>query len=208
MPRRQRSEPEVAEQVAKQRQIADEVDDLIRAGRPRLAQQALEQAVADCLPDLPLRFSLLVRRIDEVQVLALAEAVRASQDVDLRLMRSEDTVQLRWSAGRLGQLSARDSELLRGFGRQAALYDLRVLEISFGIEGGVSTFAIELSRPEFRRCSSCGRLHSGLHINCEDCRRRRRPKGEEAETFEPAPVPLAVALEELLRTRAERSSDS
>lgn len=208
MPRRQRTEPEVSEQVAKQRQFADEVDDLIRAGRPRLAQQALEQAVADCLPDLPLRFSLLVRRIDEPQVLALAEAVRASDTVDIRLRESDGAVQVRWGAGRLGQLSARDSELLRGFGRQAALYDPRVLEISFGIEGGVSTFAIELTRPEFRRCSSCGRLHSGLHINCDDCRRRRRPKGEEVETFEPAPVPLAVALEELLRTRAERTPEA
>ncbi|WP_217924677.1 hypothetical protein [Miltoncostaea oceani] len=138
----------------------EEVEDLLREGRPRLATQALIDAFADCLPELPLRFSLLLVRVDEQTALEVAQGIRRGDKVSLTLTDGpREALSVYWGARRVGDLAASDRELVLEFGEHRALYTPRVLEILFrpGAGGGLQTFAIELVRPEQRRCPRCGR---------------------------------------------------
>lgn len=167
------------------------VEEMARAGRPRLAAAAFDAAMRDCLPDLPLRFSLLLVRVDDDQAEALADAIHRQTDVALSLADGPRGVLSVFSgASRLGDLSARDDELVRGFGAEGlAIYEPRILEILFRDDQTLQSVAIELVRPEQRPCPGCGRPHDGALLRCGRCR----------DQVPAAPAALAEALEDIVR---------
>lgn len=173
----------------------DHVEDLLGAGRPRLAAQALVDAFDDCLPDLPLRFALVLIRVDE----RAASELRAALDtkVPYRLALGDgprEGISVFWGQRRVGDLSAEDSALVRDFGPQAALFSPRVLEILYrGDE--LATFAIELIRPEQRRCARCGQEVAAADTH--RCPAEETPDGGHT-------VKLQSALNSLLRDRNSR----
>lgn len=144
---------------------------LAREGRPRLAAAAFEEAMRDCLPDLPLRFSLLLVRPDEGQVEELAEAIYRQDEIGLRLAEGPRGVLAVFRGPlRIGDLSVRDDELVRGFGAEGvALYEPRILEILFLDDGALQSIAVELVRPEQRRCAGCGLTFTEHLPRCPHC---------------------------------------
>lgn len=178
----------------------DHVEDLLDAGRPRLAAQALVDAFDDCLPDLPLRFALVLIRVDERIASELARATQTKEPIGLRLADGpREGLSLYRGERRVGDLSAQDTALVRDFGPQAALFTPRVLEILYR-DGELQTFAIELIRPEQRRCPRCGQEVAASDTH--DC-----PAEDVAEDSGHA-VKLQGALNSLLRDRNTRRSTS
>lgn len=170
-------------------------EEMARAGRPRLAAAAFEEAMRDCLPDLPLRFSLLLVRPDDDKVEELAEDVYRQDEVTLHMAEGPRGVLSVYRGEiRLGDLSSRDDELVRGFGDEGrALYEPRILEILFRDGGELQSVAVELVRPEQRLCGACGRTFSEHQARCPHC------GASEAEATGKAPAALADALEDIVR---------
>lgn len=168
------------------RNMIDEVEDLVRAGRPRLAAQALVDAFEDCLPDLPLRFSLLLVRVDEHTAKSVARLIHEGEPISLTLGEGpKSALSVFFRDTRVGDLSARDAELVREFGEHAALYTPRVLQILFRPDNTLQAFAVELVRPEQPRRpgeggadSSSVALGGALNslISARSESRRRRPR--------------------------------
>lgn len=165
-------------------------EEMARAGRPRLAAQAFDAAIRDCLPDLPLRFSLLLVRADDDQVESVAEAVYRQDDVSLRLADGPRGVLAVFRGQvRLGDLSVRDDELVRGFGEEGiALYEPRILEILFREDGDLQSIAVELVRPEQRLCAACANPFAEHLLHCPHCGNEVAP-----------PAVLADALDGIVR---------
>lgn len=172
----------------------EDAGELARAGRPRLAAAAFDQAMRDCLPDLPLRFSLLLVRPDDDQVEEVAEAVYRQDEVTLRLAEGPRGVLAVYRGTiRLGDLSVRDDELVRGFGAEGlALYEPRILEILFREDGELQSVAVELVRPELRLCGGCGRTFTEHLPRCPHC-------GTSEAEAAVGRASLADALEDIVR---------
>jgi hypothetical protein len=99
----------------------------------------------------------------------------------------------------VGFLSADAITVLRRAGEHKRLYEVKPLQLK-GIESGKFEFQMELVRPDLRQCSSCGSLHTAEHVNCEECRKKRRRKNKTLEeTAEQAPVPMQSAFLHLSR---------
>ncbi len=195
------------ENAARQRELADEISSLMADGRSRKAIDALLAGVEDVLPDLPLRFSLLLIRVDSEGIKDYIRQYRKTGSrPTLQLVKPKGSGQfvITWRKGRIGQLSSEDSDLLRSFGRRRRLYEPRVLEVTYSADKlKVETLAIELVRPEVRLCSSCGKQHTGIHLNCEECRGKRKRTGDEQDTFEVPPLGLAEAIDLFVRRNEE-----
>lgn len=176
----------------------EHVEDLLDAGRPRLAAQALVDVFDDCLPELPLRFALVLVRVDERIAAHIADATKTKERIDLRLDEGpREGLSVFLGARRVGDLSSQDSDLVRDFGPQAALFTPRLLEILYR-DGELQTLAIELIRPEQRRCARCGQEVAAADTH--------RCPAEETHDETGHPVRLQSALNSLLRDRNSRRS--
>lgn len=176
----------------------EHVEDLLDAGRPRLAAQALVDVFDDCLPELPLRFALVLVRVDERIAAHIADATKTKERIDLRLDEGpREGLSVFLGARRVGDLSSQDSDLVRDFGPQAALFTPRLLEILYR-DGELQTLAIELIRPEQRRCARCGQEVATADTH--------RCPAEETHDETGHPVRLQSALNSLLRDRNSRRS--
>lgn len=180
---------------------ADQALEMANEGRVTAARRSIAQALDDNLPAVPLRFTVGLIHIADTQVRALLEARAViGQFPPLLLAQgaSKGTYSVWWFAGKVGQLNARDAEMLTGLGEAASWFSIRVAELRVAEDGRTEALLVELSRPELRVCASCGKMHASNHVNCDECRAAgKRKKGAESKTFESAPVPLARALEAL-----------
>ena len=161
-------------------EMLGEVAEHLRGGHTGRAQAAFSRGWRDAVPELPLRFSVILVRPDREVVAEVDKLVREGTEVKMQLERiDESLVQVVLAdAQRVGNLPAEDARLLQDLGADADLYSPLVLEIRYNEKGRLDYIAVELVRPEVRYCSACSRQHSGPHVNCEECRAKRRPKGE------------------------------
>lgn len=188
-------------------ELADEVSAYVREGKHGRATQAFQRGWRDAVPELPLRFSVVLVRPDRELVAQIHRRLVDKIEPKLCLQRTDEfsvQVVLADDGQRLGSLPAQDARLLADLQAPDALYHPQVLEIRYDDQGRFHRIAVELVRPELRYCSACGNKHSGPHINCADCRSKRRRKG--AERYESSPVNFHEALDTLAR-EPEDSSD-
>lgn len=189
----------MTDRLAEGRDLADRVGELVRDGRPDAARRVFTQNWRDSVPDLPERFSVSLRKIDRDLLGVIARRLvgrahppelefhTAEQDIAVRSVDDDHQV--------IGWLRPADARFLNDLGDDAALYRPQLLEIGVDRAGSPSTVAISVVRPELRSCSSCGDRHADAHVNCAKCRAKRRRKGPEADSYEPAPVPFFEAVE-------------
>jgi hypothetical protein len=186
------------------RRLADKVAEHLAGGEPERASRALARGWRDAVPELPLRFAVILTGLDAK---AIAAALRRSSNRGepprLRLRRVEGRIEVLTIRGArpLGRLPEREVRMLDELGADAHLYRPQLLEVEHDPEGALVRVAVELVRPEMRICSSCGRKHSGDHVNCERCRRRRRRKGE--ESFESSPLGFQEAVDQIVSSEGD-----
>jgi len=194
------------------RELAARVQESLDRGAVSQAKRAFTQGWRETVPALPLRFSVILVRLNRKSIKDVLRLWRKNkgQAPQLKLDWGEETVQVRMARGRklvLGCLPASDAELLRDMGPKAQkLYRPQLLEVRRTETGEIDYVAVELVRPELRICSSCGKEHSGKHTNCEDCRKRRQRVG--AERFEYAPVSFQEVVEQIAAEEAQKQADN
>lgn len=189
--------------MADQRAIVDQIEDYLEQGKQAQAKSLLTRRWRDLVPELPLRFSVVLEQPRAADAFFLGQRLKAGSSAP-RLLITEEEGALHVKIARgavLGRIPADDAEFLRSVGDDAKLYELHVLEIR---EGG-SVVAVEFVRPELRTCSFCGKRHSEPHVNCAECRKKRRPKDPEAVGADFAPVLLSDALEAIVE--ADQADD-
>jgi hypothetical protein len=158
------------------------------------------------LPQLPLRHPFEIERLDNQGMRMLLERDAANEAVSLHLKRGVDrrmpaavavVASSESKEEAIGFLSAEAQAVLERAGDYAELYSVKPLQLT-GIGTGNLQFQMELVRPDLRQCSSCGALHADEHVNCEECRKKRRRKQKTLEeTAEVAPVAMQSAFRAL-----------
>lgn len=191
---------EGAPALDRHQEVADEVAQLLSLGHHHAAERALVRGGGAVLPDLPLRFGMVLRAVRQRASRDLVVAVREGRTVTLTLDDPGDgPILVRWDAQVVGQLAGHDTALVRAFGERRALYTPRLLELA--IRGDrVHTIAVEMTRPELRECDRCGAMHADAFVVCDACR---------GVTGEAPPVHVAGAVEALAseQARRQRSED-
>lgn len=162
--------------------LADKVEEHINKGDTSSAKRAFSRSWRDAVPDLPLRFSVILVKPDKAAIERMIKRIRKDGlTPKLKLVHTRDgDWEVRTSSDRrLGSLPNQDGKLLDELGGDSRLYDPELLEIRTDDEDNFSHIAVELVRPEVRYCSSCGKEHQDDHANCAECRSKRRRKGDE-----------------------------
>lgn len=177
------------------RRLAEQVDAQLERGNRAQARRLVSLRWQGAASELPLRFPVVLEQVKVGEIRRLAERLRAGERPPaLELHRRAGAVQIRIAGGKkLGCLPQADTAFIAGLGEAAALYTPHLLELV--TRAGAESVAVELVRPELRSCSFCGNLHTGAHINCSECRAKRRRLDPKLVVAEPAPVLLAETLE-------------
>jgi hypothetical protein len=187
--------------LAQARALAERVEQLVRDGKPHAAQRVLARTWDDAVQTKPLYIQRSLTRLDRTVAGELARtlATAGAAPPELELERRSDSVAaVRMRGGQvLGFLRAEDARRLAALDPDGTLYEPQLLEISVDDRNHVTGIAVNFKRPELRICSACGAEHTDPHVNCAQCRSKRRRKGPEADSYEPAPVPLHEALEQI-----------
>lgn len=190
------------ERRAEATDLVGRVDAGVERGNVPSAQAAFTRSWRDAVPELPLRFSVMLVRVDRRAVSSLHARIRKARGrkaPPLKLERvDERTVRVITARGKrlvLGELPHADVKLLTELGRNSRHYRPQLLEISHDEEGQFRYIAVELVRPEMHRCPGCSRKHSGAHTYCADCRRRHQEDSE--QSFEHTPVQIQEAIERI-----------
>jgi hypothetical protein len=162
------------------RKLRDQVEEHLSKGDKTSAKRAFSRSWRDAVPDLPLRFSVILVKTDPEAIEGVAKKMRQGKKAPkLRLVHTRSGSWEVRATRTLGSLPAPDGKLLTELGASSRLYRPELLEIRSDEKGDFDYIAVELVRPETNFCSSCGKEHKGEHENCSDCRALRRRKGEE-----------------------------
>jgi hypothetical protein len=180
----------------------------LQGGRAPAAKAALTRSWRDAVPDLPVRFSVVLRKTDAQAVAELLRRARRNRGSSppLRLRKRKGVIYVETVRGarlEIGQLPRSESQLLSDFGADAKLYRPQLLEVRYDDDNRVRFVAIELVRPELFQCPSCDRRHKGPHAYCSKC----RAAGEEGEGFEHTPVQIHEAIEAVIADGANLEDD-
>lgn len=183
------------------RDLVERVEAGVERGNVSSAAAAFTRSWRDAVPELPLRFSVILVRVDRRAVAQLIARMRRNKGRPPQLKLDhidEKTVRVVTARGKrliLGELPHADVKLLVELGKDARLYRPQLLEIRHDEEGKLRYLAVELVRPELQVCPVCGKKHSGSHLRCNNCRRKRRRA--ETTPFEHTPVPLQEAIDRI-----------
>ena len=162
------------EYIAPGAEFAEEVAKNTREGHLVRANRVFTRGWRDAVPDLPLRFSVVLVRPDRKAVTQLDRRLRDEDEPQMQLCRQDaGAVEVTVDGQRIGDLPADDARLLAELDAAIDLYSPRVLEIRYTTRGRLDYIAVELVRPEVRLCSSCNLPHTGTHVNCDRCRAKR-----------------------------------
>lgn len=180
------------------------VSEGIEQGRGPAAKAALSRSWRDAVPELPIRFSVALKKPDHKATRELLRRARknAGSAPPLRLVRENDRTYVETVRGkrlRIGRLPSSDARLLEAFGRDAKLYRPQILEVRYDDDNRVRYVAIELVRGEIYSCPACKKRHSGPHAYCDRCRK----EGREGESFEHTPVQIQEAVEAVIADEAD-----
>jgi len=188
-------------------ELAEEISGHVRDGAHDRAARAFRRGWRDAVPELPLRFSVILVRADRELVAWLHRQLVDHSEPEIALRRSDESsvdVVIAATGQRLGSLPAQDARLLAELDAADDLYRPQVMEIRYDERGRFDHIAVELVRPQLRYCSACTKPHAGPYVNCDECRAKRRRKGE--ERYEASPVAFHEALDAIAR-EPEDSSD-
>lgn len=184
---------------AEPRWLAERVDDLLDEGKPLAARSVLGRNWQDAVPELPLRYTVVLEQVSERTTRRIARILHEHDPVPTLSLHLRGSRRLRVlvrvstpgsNDERLGEFSPEQAQFLHSLGERASLYRAQLTAIR---ASGAAT--IELVRPELRSCSSCERLHAELHVNCAECRKLRRPKAPERVESETPALALQEALD-------------
>jgi hypothetical protein len=179
-------DPEIA--LRKQLAALDRANILLRQGKIRLYQDALQGVLPTFLPDYPLRFLMMLRRPNRATVDSMIQWGREhGQEPDLTI---DVEGNVSWEGEDLGRIIARDRQTLTGIGESLIdLYTVSIMEMHY--DDGAKTplyIALEMVRPELWIDSR------GILCSPDD------PQGEVgSQPAEAPPIPIARALEDELR---------
>jgi hypothetical protein len=180
-------------------QLTEKVDKALASGSISQAKRAFNQNWREAVPELPLRFSVILEDLNLENVYELLKMKRKDKMPQLKLQIVKNRTAVQMVRGRkliIGFLPKRDSSLLDQLGDKAfKLYQPRILEAPRKDDGSLAYLAVELVRPESNICSSCGKKHSDPQANCSDCRKKRKKIGQ--TSFEHTPISVQEAFEEV-----------
>lgn len=193
------------DRLADARDLIARIDDNLQQGKAAQAKSLFARRWRDLVPELPLRFPIVLAKPSERAAAKLAQGMKGGQEPPAlklvpRSARHGGYVVSTSEGTRLGDLPAKDAEFLRSLGEDAALYTPHLLELRPPTKetDRPVLIAVELVRPELRYCSFCGKRHSDPHVNCADCRRERRQVNPDKAAEELPLVPLHEALDALI----------
>jgi hypothetical protein len=194
----------MSERQKKLTEMQRRVQEGLDGGRAPAAKAALTRSWRDAVPELPVRFSVVLTKIDEAAVSELLRRARRNRGSSppLRLRKKQGVIVVETIRGArllLGQLPKSETQLLSDFGADAKLYRPQLLEVRYDDDNRIRVVAIELVRPELYHCPNCGRRHKGPHAYCSRC---RSAEVEEAG-FEHTPVQIHEAIEAVIADGAD-----
>lgn len=136
--------------------LATRVEERLAQGSPDQAKREFTRSWRDTVPELPLRFSVILVRVKDKAVREVLRRRRENDGVapQLRLdYEEEGRIKVRMARGaklRLGDLPAADVDLLEQLGKKARrLYRPQLLEVRHDDESGKLEYvAVELVRAE------------------------------------------------------------
>lgn len=182
------------------RALLDRVSELLQEGKEAQAKSLLTRQLGRLLPDPPVRWSCGLEEVDDQLALRLVRKLRNGDllpQLSLRRTREGGRAVIVGTRARLGLLPPAEVEHLIALGEDAKLYTPHLLEVRADERGRLAALTIELVRPEFRYCSFCGARHTDPHLNCPDCRAKRRRTNPETAELEAGPVFFHELLETL-----------
>lgn len=129
-----------------------EISDKLAEGQTIGAKRVLTSSWRDAVPELPVRFAVILVRLDKDAVKALLKRMRKSKSKPgLKLDWKEDRIEVVTSRGktlRIGDLPISDSMMMTDLGDKAKKYRPQLLQIQQTESGDIDYLAIELVRPE------------------------------------------------------------
>lgn len=130
------------------------ISDQISAGKITGAKQTLTRSWRDAVPELPIRFAVILVDLDKTAVKGLLQRMRKNKStprLKLEWKKDKNKIEVHTSQGktfRIGNLPASDSIMLLDLGKKAKKYKPKLLEIKQDENGEINYLAIELIRPE------------------------------------------------------------
>lgn len=129
-----------------------EISDKISLGQGVGAKRSLTKAWREAVPEIPVRFAVILVRLDEKSVLEIIKRMKKSDSPpQLKLEWRKDRIEVWTSRGkkiRIGDLPSSDSMMLFDLGGKAKKYRPQIIEIKTSEDGEIEHFAVELVRPE------------------------------------------------------------
>lgn len=129
-----------------------DITEKIASGQSLAAKRALTRAWREAVPDLPVRFAVILVRLNEEGVSKLIQRMKKSGSLPgLKLIWHKNKIEVWTSRGKsfyIGDLPSSDALMLSDLGDQAKKYRPKLIEISTNDDGSVDYLAIELIRPE------------------------------------------------------------
>jgi hypothetical protein len=192
------------------RDLAERVDSYLRRGALQTARRAFNKSWRDAVPELPLRFSVILVRPERSVVVAILHMMRNGQSApQLGFVFDDGAVAVHRvdTTDRLGQLPTQDARLLSELGAGAELYTPHLLEIRTTSAGRLDYVAVELVRPEERSCLICGEPAQEGSETCALHARKRRLPARNVHQAEDFPVPFHEALDALANEAPDAERD-
>lgn len=191
------------ERLVEGRRLTEKVDEFLQQGKPLQARSVLARNWQDAVPELPLRYPIVLESVSSRFARQLARFLRAGGGKpELALSLTGSRVprgSVAVSGRRLGDLPQEQAAYLQGLGESANVYEPRLMAIRLN-EGEVDSVEIEMVRPELRRCPNCDKLHGGDEALCEEClaassSRKAKAAKEAASESEAPPLALHEAID-------------
>ena len=139
--------------MSDEKDIFSDISEKISSGQHIGAKRALTNSWRDAVPDLPVRFAVILVRLDRDNTRTILKRMRKSKTKpNLRLVWEDDHIEVWTSRGtpiRIGDLPVSDSIMMNDLGDKAKKYKPQLLEINTSDETGeIEYLAIELVRPD------------------------------------------------------------
>lgn len=137
---------------AEARELAARVDEYLQKGSTRSATRVFSQSWRETVPDLPLRFSVMLKQVDDAVILDMLAKLRGGDRplLALRHRRKLGVIEVVDTVSRkaLGLLPAQDAQLLIDLKAVRGYYSPHLSEIKINERGRLQYVAVELVRAE------------------------------------------------------------
>lgn len=143
---------DMKEHLSEAEKLINEVDEKLDSGSEAAAKNTFNRDWRDAVPDLPLRFSVILSNINIKNIKQILEKTKGYKYPQLTLFLHEGGISVKMSRGRkltIGMLPEADSQMLLELGNKAVkAYKPVILELGRNDQGGIIYIAVELIRKE------------------------------------------------------------